>query len=441
MGESIRRNGIFYGWFIVAAGFFALFVSTGARNGFGVFIIPMSDDFGWSRGQISAAIAIGWLMNGISQPFLGRLYDRLGGRTVISISLLVLGASTMLLSQTNNLWFLILIYGFVMSTATSGVSLVTIHAVLSKWFYRKRGVVLSISTSGASAGALILAPFATYLILAASWRVAWLVLGAFVLFLALPLAFMLFRDDPEKMGLEPDGDRSASPSDARATRANRPKGPLEAENWQQSFRTPPIWQLTGAYFVCGMTTAIISAHYVPFAIDKGISPGVAALAFGLMSGLNVAGVIAVGTVSDKFSRKNLLATVYAVRGLAYVMLLFAPGLFGIWGFALVAGFSWIASAPLTTSLTADIYGLRNIGTLNGMSTFAHQTGGALSVLIGGILYDVFGTYTVPFGIAGVMLVGASIAAYSVGERRFSARYQQAATVQAATPAITSADGS
>ncbi len=134
MADSIRRKGIFYGWFILAAAFFALFVSSGARNGFGVFIIPMEEDLGWSRSSISAAIATGWLINGISQPFIGRLYDRLGGRTVISISLLILGAFTMLMSQVQSLWQLVVIYGFVSSIASSGVSLVTVHAVLAKWF-------------------------------------------------------------------------------------------------------------------------------------------------------------------------------------------------------------------------------------------------------------------------------------------------------------------
>jgi MFS family permease len=102
---------------------------------------------------------------------------------------------------------------------------------------------------------------------------------------------------------------------------------------------------------------------------------------------------------------------------------------GIWGFAIIAGMSWVATAPLTSSLTADIYGLKNIGTLNGMATFAHNVGGAISVLMGGILYDIFGAYDVPFGIAGSLLIGASIAAFSVRERRFSIRYQTA------TPAV------
>ena len=188
MVDRIRGNGLFYGWLIVAVGFFTLFLATGARNAFGVFVIPMSEELDWSRSQLSAAAAIGILMNGLSQPFIGRLYDKFGGRSVISISLAVLGISTMLMSQINSIWALVALFGFVSSTALGGASLVTIHAMVARWFYRRRVMALSLTSAGASAGSLILVPLATYLIITANWRVAWLALGAFIFFLALPLA-------------------------------------------------------------------------------------------------------------------------------------------------------------------------------------------------------------------------------------------------------------
>ena len=423
MQSSTPQKKISYGWFVLAASFFVLFISMGARNSLGVFILPMSDDFGWSRGTISIALAIGWLANGVTQPLIGHIYDRYGARLVISVSLFVVGASSMLLSGTNNLLFLIVVYGLVMSVAAGGASLVTIHALMARWFYRRRGIAMSIATSGASAGALVMTPFTAYLILWAGWRMTWSVLGAMVLLLGVPMALLLIRDDPRDVGEVPDGD-AQEPTDAGPpSREPGPRGPLEVDYWRDSYRSPPMWQLTGAYFVCGMTTAIISFHYVPFAVDRGFSLGTAALAFGLMSGLNAVGVIGVGLASDKISRKYLLGSVYAVRGLAYAVLILAPGTIGLWGFAVVAGVSWIASAPLTSSLTADIYGLRTLGTLGGLTTFAHQMGGALSIVMGGVLYDAFGSYDIPFTISGSLLAGASIAAFSVAEKRYSARYQ------------------
>ena len=430
MAEKIQSNKLFYGWLIVAVGFFTLFLATGARNAFGVFVVPMSEELEWTRSQVSAAGAIGILINGLTQPFIGRLYDKYGGRSVISISLAVLGISTMLMSTISNIWMLIVLFGFVSSTALSGASLVTIHAMIARWFYRRRGMALSLCSAGPSAGALVLVPLATYLIITANWRVAWFAMGAFIFFLALPLAYIIFRDDPKDIGEVPEGRKNANANNLKAGASGayvEVQPPLATENWKESFRSPPIWQLSGAYFICGITTLIISFHYVPFALDRGISPGEAAAAFGLMGGLNVVGVIIIGFLADRFSRKNLLGTVYAIRFCAYVLLVMMPGSLGIWGFAVLAGLSWVATPPLTSSLTADIYGLRNLGTLGGISTLAHNVGGAISVLAAGYLYDKLGAYEIPFALAGSMLLIASIASFSVKERRYSVRYQKAAT--------------
>ena len=445
MASRATPRGIFYGWFVLAAGFFVLFVSTGSRNTFGVFVLPMTEEFAWDRTTISAVVSVGVLVSGVTQPFLGWLYDRYGGRIVISLSLLVLGAATMLLSMTNNFWFLLGIYGFVTSTATSGVSLVTVHALLSKWFHEKRSLVLSLATAGTSAGSLLLVPLASSLIEAANWRVTWLVLGAIVIFLALPVVLFIVKDSPGEVGELPDGEKASESPGLRGVPAA--KSPLEADYWLDAFRSKPIWQLSGAYFVCGVTTIIISTHYVPFALDRGVSPQLAASAFGLMMGLNAVGVVVIGVLSTKFSRKKLLGTVYFVRFLAYMMLVFGPNAIGIWGFAVLAGLSWIATPPLTASLTTDIYGLKNIGTLNGISTFSHQIGGSISVLLAGVLYDRVPSleiplgftsltlvgYELPFLLAGLTLLGATLASYSVKESTYSARYQPIRT----TPAVSS----
>ena len=244
---------------------------------------------------------------------------------MISISLLVLGLGTMLLSLTNNIWFLIVVYGLVLSTASSGVSLVTVHGLLSKWFFQKRSLVLSLCTAGTSAGGLVLVPLAANLIEATDWRITWLVLGGFILFLALPVVLFIVKDSPEEIGETPDGEGAPVNQDGTRRATTVRKGPLEAEFWQESFRSAPIWQLSGAYFVCGVTTLIISAHYVPFALDRGVTPQVAATAFGLMMGLNAVGVVVIGILANRFSRKNLLGTVYFIRFLAYMMLVFGPG--------------------------------------------------------------------------------------------------------------------
>ena len=122
-----------------------------------------------------------------------------------------------------------------------------------------------------------------------------------------------------------------------------------------------------------------------------------------MSGLNVVGVLAVGALADRGGRKNLLGLVYALRGCAYAALLLAPGAWSLWGFVVIMGFSWWATLPLTSALTAEVYGLKHLGMLNGLAFTGHQLGGALSIQLGGTLRDLTGSYDLPFALAGLLL--------------------------------------
>lgn len=419
MPTTAKKPGIYYGWYIVATTMFIAFVTMGARSTFGIFIIPLEEEFGWSRFTLSVVVGTGFLVNGITQPFIGHFFDRFSGRTVILVGLLISGLATVSLSLTFNFIFLFLMFAFVQSTAMSGASITNTMALLSKWFRRKRATALGFNVAGASLGGLLLVPFGMYLLQATNWRVTWMAFGLIVLLLALPLAFIFVRNEPAEKGLQSDGDAKDDP---RITGTNRQRGVLEVDRWRQSFRTAPMWQISGAYMVCGITTGIISAHFVPYAIGQGVSASMAATIFGVMMGLNVLGGMGAGVLADRFGRKNVLAAVYLMRGVGYVLLLLLPGGLGLWVFAVFAGFSWIASVPLTSSLTADVYGLRALATISGVSFLCHQVGSFVSILLAGFLYDVTGSYTLPFAIAGATLFPAALSAFSIKERKYSLRY-------------------
>ena len=185
------RPALFYGWVIVATTFLIALVTVGGRSAFGVFVVPMSEEFGWSRSTISLAAALGFLVNGLGQPFVGRLFDTLGGRKVILASLAMFGITTVLLAMTFHIVFLIVVFGVLMSIAWSGTSLTTTSALLSRWFQRRRATVLSLSTAGASAGGLLLVPLAMYVLQQTDWRMTWVTLGVLVLVVAWPLACVL----------------------------------------------------------------------------------------------------------------------------------------------------------------------------------------------------------------------------------------------------------
>jgi MFS family permease len=242
-----------------------------------VWLVPRDD---LARG------AIGALVSGLSQPFVGRLYDRLGGRQLILVSLVVSGVCTMFLALTTHMLVLIVLFGGVLSIAMGGSSLTTTAALLAKWYERHRATAVSLNAAGASVGGLLLVPLTVSLIHLVGWRLPWVVLGLLLLLLVVPLASGLLKDDPAELGLRPDG---APPLLGTHQVAPRRPGPLEVASWHDAFWSTPLWPLCGGYFVCGFTIALVSTPVVPFAIERGASATTTATAFGVMSGRNVVG--------------------------------------------------------------------------------------------------------------------------------------------------------
>ena len=320
MDSNPARPGMFYGWYVVATCMFIAFLTMGTRNAFGAFVVPMEAEFSWDRTTVSWAAALGALLNGVTQPFMGYFFDRVGVRIVVMTGITIIGVSTVMMTLTGSMWYLIGMFGVVTAVGQSGTSLTNTGAMLSKWFRRRRGLVIGLNASGMSLGGLILVPFAAFLIGLIDWRLAWVVLGVMVLVLGLPLAFVFLHDDPSRKGLTPDGDPEP-PVPVGGGQTPAITQPLFASHWRQAFRSWPIWQMSIAYFICGSTTFMLSVHFVPMAVEQNINPLLAATIFGFMSLLNAIGATGAGWISDRVGgRKNWLTLVYFCRGCAYVLL-------------------------------------------------------------------------------------------------------------------------
>ena len=437
MATKTMNNGsrnLYYGWFVLAVCFFIALSAFGIRSSMGVFVTPLEADMGWSRADITRVLSLGILVGAVSFVVTGYLHDRFGGRLVIGGALIMLGVCTALMSTVNSIPSFIFIYGFLGSFASSGVSFVTIHSLLARWFFKRRGLVMSISAAGGSFGPLMFAPLSAYLIQTFDWRFAFIVLGCIIAFIAGPMALAFLKDSPSSLLPKSEKVVEEDVDEGKTTTLDGPLFTSGRGGWKQALSTSPFWQLSAAYLVCGITTNILSVHFVPFAEDQGVPKMTAASIFGVMMGLNSIGVLTAGMLSNWWSQKLVLGSTYALRGVAYAVLLTVGGVEGMWAFAFIAGMSWIATASMTSSLTADIFGLRNLGTLNGMTNMSHQIGGALSVLMAGELQQLTGSYVIPFAIAGLTLIGASIAAFSVNEKKYSYRYSTVGTVPQPGPA-------
>jgi sugar phosphate permease len=423
--QDRKRSGLYYGWYVIGAMFFMALVGVGPRQGLGLFFDRWTEEFGVSISMLSAMAGAGWLVNGIAHPFIGSLTDRYGGRIVMSISMIVVGAGSLLLGLSYNLWMLALVYVPLVSVGMAGILFVPASALASRWFKRKRGTAISMLTSGASVGGMLMVPFMAYMLDVVDWRITWMVVGGMLL-VSSPLLWFVLRNNPRELGLWPDGD--SGPSDDVATTSTTGlgrEGPLAVERWQTAYRSNPMWVLTFGYIVCGITTGSIAVHFVPYAVSEGISVTTAALAFALLNLINLAGVLTTGVISDRILRKNLLTVVYGVRGLAFLALVVFPPDMGLWVFAIVGGMSWLASVPQVGALTAEIYGIQRAGTLNGMLTLVHQIGGAAAVFGAGLVFDLSGSYKPFFIVAAGTLVFASLVSWVLRERACSVRFIQA----------------
>lgn len=410
--RKAARGRIDYGWFILSSSFLAVFLVNGFRMSFGVFLKPMVAEFHWSRAVISLAVGVNTVLYGLLQPVAGRFADRYGTRNIIMAGLSVIGLAAILLYFTPGLSYFYLVYGGLLALGFTCSSLVIQTTLVSRWFARRRGLALGIVSSGASAGQFILIPLSVFLIGSVGWRGADLVFGLLVLALALPFAFLVIRDAPAE-AQRPQAERSA------VARSGRP-GPLapppaEVLPLRAVLRTSPFLLLAASFFVCGYTTGLVSTHLAAYATDLGFSAADAAGLLAVMGGMNIFGTLSMGALSDKTGRKRPLALMYFLRGLAFLAIVFSRNLTVLYGFSIFMGFSYFATVPLTSGMTGDIYGARNVGTLFGLIFLCHQVGSSLSAFLGGVIYDLTGTYHLAFLSAAFLALAASVASSLIQE--------------------------
>lgn len=406
------KSKIYYGWFILCSSFFAVFLVSGFRMSFGVFLKPMVAEFHWSRAIISLAVGVNTVLYGLLQPVAGRFADRYGTRNIIILGLSIVGLAAILLYFTPGLSYFYLVYGGLLALGFTCSALVIQTSLVSRWFTRNRGLALGIVSSGASAGQFILIPFSVFLIGGVGWRGADLIFGLLVLVTAVPLTLLVIKDSParaSRSGEEPGGpdrpglrDRSSPPE-------------TEVLPLRSVLKTSPFLLLAAGFFVCGYTTGLVATHLAAYATDLGFSASDAARLLAVMGGMNIFGTLSMGALSDKTGRKIPLAMMYFLRAPAFLAIVLSRNLTVLYAFSIFMGFSYFATVPLTSGLTADIYGARNVGALFGLMFLCHQVGSSISAVLGGLIYDLTGTYHLAFLSAAFLAFAASVASYSIRE--------------------------
>ncbi|WHZ34996.1 MFS transporter [Sagittula sp. MA-2] len=385
---------------VLIVGCVIIMVSFAIRASFGVFQIPIAEEFGWARAEFSLAIAIQNLAWGIGQPLFGAVAEKIGDRKAIIIGAVIYAAGLVMSSFAETpfamqAWEVLV--GFGVAGTGFGVILAVVGRASSA---ENRSMSLAIATAAGSAGQVFGAPVAEALLGVMSWQMVFIVFAVAVLSVLLALPMMRAPAAASKAELEE----------------------TMGEILGRAFRDPSFTMIFLGFFSCGYQLAFVTAHF-PALVTELCSP---IMAGGILSGMgitttsalgavsisliglfNIAGTLTAGWLGNRFQRKYLLAFIYLARTVAaaaFIMLPITP--VSVLVFSAVMGALWLATVPLTSGLIAHLYGLRYMGTLYGIVFFSHQLGGFLGVWLGGRMYDVFGDYTM------VWWIGVGVGAFS-----------------------------
>ena len=409
------RTKIHYGWVVVGVSFVALMVAAGMRSSPTVLIVPLEDEFGWSRATISLAIALQLFTYGLVGPFSAGCIDRFGLRkTLIGALLLTLigiGFTPFIVAPWN-LWPL---WGVALGSGTGGAAMVMAAVVANRWFVARRGVVMGFLTGSTAAGQLVFLPVLAEIVSRFGWRESML-LGSAVTIATLPLVWLLMRDQPADVGLRAYGAaEDAPPPHVAPARVNPFSAALAGLGMGIGHRD--FWLLSGGFFVCGASTiGLIGTHFIPACIDHGFSETTAAGLLAFMGVFNFVGTTASGWLTDRYDSRYLLFWYYALRGLS---LLFLPYAFDLsfWGltlFGVFYGLDWIATVPPTVRLAANAFGTENAGMMYGWIMVVHQLGSSMAAFGSGLLHTELGSYNAAFLTGGALCLFAALISLRVG---------------------------
>jgi sugar phosphate permease len=398
------RREIFWGWYVVLGTFLVLTVNYGVRYSFGVFVKPMADEYQWSRSVVSAAFSLLVLVYGIAGIFTGRLVDRIAPRWLITFGALLTTAGLFLTALIREPWQFFITYSLMAGIGTACFGVVVLNASVGKWFVRRRGMAIGISSLGVGVGTMVMAPLAGQVIKNHGWQAGFILLGASVLLLGVVLAqVLLHKTRPEDYGLLPDGD----------VPAERGEGPLPAGEPQPEpslravLKDSRFWLLAVCYSLAVLTEMSVVVHQVAFAQDRQIARVAAASSLGLLGLASLFGRFFFGWLSDRIADAKYAAALgfFLMIG-GMVLLLKTDALPWLYAYAILFGFGYGSISTLMPYLLADRFGRRILGRSYGMLTFfAAGVGGSLGPVITGRIHDLVGSYT-PAWLLNIVLLTA-----------------------------------
>lgn len=379
---------------VVIIGFLSLAVAFSTRATLGLVMPFWQAELGWSASFVSGVAASALVVMALTAPLAGVLVDRVGARAALAAGLgLVATGAAMVASTSNPIVFAIGFGGF----AAIGFGIVALHTVstaIAMVYERNRGLATGIATSGSTAGQLLVVPLVAFLLTTLSWRWSF---GGLAVMAALGMVLVLVM--LPKTAVSGAGRRGSS-----------------ASNLRMLLHSPVYNLLFWSFMLCGFTTGgVIETHLLPFSSFCGFPPLPSATAYGVLSAVNLGGMILAGYLSDRVNKVFLLAAIYALRAATFVILIMLPDLSIEWLFIFAIAFGLVdySTVPVTAGLVASNLGVKVMGLAMGLLSGGHALGAAAGAFAGGYLFDGLGNYATVWFVAAALSAFAAVLAISV----------------------------
>lgn len=405
--RTIEKGGLFYGWIIVATCLLVTTISFGCGYTFGVFLPVWREAFGWSTAAISVAYSICLLSYTTLSVFAGWGADTYGPKITTVMGGVLVGSGLIWISHVHEIWQLYMAYGLIGAGMSCYYS--PFMTTVSRWFVRRRGLALGIFSSGISAGTMIIAPIASYLISAHGWRSTFVVMASANGIVILS-AFLL-RTNPAYTATPPQGQ-------------SRGKGPLKAPSvparsdtesrdftFKEALQTKAFWLISGVFFAVGVGLQMVLAHIVAYSRGMGLSPMRAAVVLSTITGSSIVGRILLGAISDRIGRKTTLAISVFLEGSMILCLIAVSNPWMIFVIAAVFGFGYGGHGTQIPVLYGETLGLRHMGAILGGGVFFWGLGGSLGAILAGHIFDLTGQYTSAFAIGATAMLSAAVVTF------------------------------
>lgn len=396
--RGTSRFPFYYGWVIVGVSLLCTGFWMGILTTFSVFFVALIEDFGWSRGGAAGVQSCALLTYTVMAPFVGGLIDRFGPKRVILPGILFLCGALALCATIRNLAQFYLFYGIGVAIGFTFISIVTVSAILSHWFEKKRGLASGLAVSGMGLGTFVLVPLIQYFITRWGWRMSYLVMAGLVFIVLVPVGALFLRHKPAEFGLTVDGPVSGKVK-KKAMAVVDPAWASTDWTLAKVLRTGRFWALLLFCFTVILGVYVMLIHSVRFLVDRGFPKMTAAYIFSLVGIVSLVFRIFWGWLSDRIGRELTftIGAVFIAFGAFSLMLLEASGRAWLaYLYATFFGMGWAVTAPMFMAVAADLFQGKRFGSIYGVLEAAIGTGSATGAWVAGFIFDITGSYRPAF---------------------------------------------